>query len=224
MMRFLRLSSLLAIIWLSGCSSPYKGLTWIEHRQPEVGMEHYYRYRPDFSKELYRAQVNGGFLFKKYHLSGILLFKKTDTSRRVVFTNEMGFAFFDFGWDSSDRFTLHQIIPQMQKRAVLSTLRKDLELLLGVGFEKNKLETLHNETAMFYKYPYASGSAYYIEDTAANTTLTRIEQGARKPVVTIYPFWKDAAELRSLPDSFIVIHHKANFTITAKQINSAEGE
>jgi hypothetical protein len=222
-MRFLRFVSVIPFLCFWACSTPYKELIWIEHRQPEVGVEHYYRYRPDFSRELYRAQVNGGFLFKKYHLSGLLLFKKTDTSKRVIFTNELGYVFFDFGWDTSDHFTLHHIIPQMQKDAVIRTLRKDLELLLGLGFEKNKLETLHNEMAMFYKYPLGKGSAYYIEDTVANAQLTRIEHGVKRPVVTIYPFWNDNPE-SMLPDSFSVIHHKAHFTITAKRIESKHNE
>jgi hypothetical protein len=53
------------------------------------------KFKPDFRQVVYRtsADVVGK------HLSGLLVFKfMPDSSTRVVFSNEMGFSLFDFGF------------------------------------------------------------------------------------------------------------------------------
>src|SRR5215207_2278735 len=59
------------------------------------------------------------------HISGLLLIKHMpDSSMRVVFTNEAGVTFFDFGFNDGN-FKVHNIIGQLNKKPVIQTLRKD---------------------------------------------------------------------------------------------------
>src|SRR6185369_7920767 len=65
------------------------------------------------------------------HISGLLLVKHMpDSSYRVVFTNEAGVTFFDFGFLTNGDFKVYNAIHQLNKKAVIQTLRKDFELVL----------------------------------------------------------------------------------------------
>ena len=58
-----------------------------------------------------------------------------DSSLRIVFSNEMGFKFFDFAFLPDGSFKVFTIIKQMDKKAVITTLRKDFELVLMRGLD-----------------------------------------------------------------------------------------
>jgi hypothetical protein len=127
MNRFLKLSSL--ILLLSACGSPYKHLVELRGTQQSALI-----YKPQYDKELYRCTVNGRILFNKFHISGILFFKKVETGTvHAVFQNEMGYTFLDFEWDKNDSFKVNKIIPQLNRPALIRTLRKDFSLLLMKG-------------------------------------------------------------------------------------------
>src|SRR5688572_2498070 len=127
MKHFLRLSSLL-LIFAASCTTPYKGL----QQQPLTSSV--YRFQPECDRVLYRCIVDGRFIFKKFHLSGVLFFKQLENgTKRAIFQNEMGIAFFDMEWDSTGNFKVKQVIPQLDKEAVIKTLQKDLEMLMMTG-------------------------------------------------------------------------------------------
>ena len=91
MMHFLRLNSLILLLFAS-CSAPYRHL-----KQQPADNQSALRFKPVFEKALYRCVVDGGFIFKKYHLSGLLFFKTLENGTvRAIYQNEMGFTFFDF--------------------------------------------------------------------------------------------------------------------------------
>lgn len=82
--------------------------------------------QPKFGTVLYRTQVD----VVGKHLSGLLFFKKQpDATYRVVFTNEMGLNFFDFHF-APHRFEVLPCIAQLNKRAVMNQLHKDLGFVL----------------------------------------------------------------------------------------------
>src|SRR5207244_652148 len=85
-----------------------------------------------------------------------------DSSTRVVFQNEMGFAFFDFSWDKADSFSVKSILPQLDKPAVVRTLRKDIELLLMKGIDSRQQQTYAKDSFLWYRYPLVNGYAYYV--------------------------------------------------------------
>ncbi|MBS1782504.1 MAG: hypothetical protein JSS78_05525 [Bacteroidetes bacterium] len=170
---------------------------------------------PQFEKKLYRCVVDGRFLFKKFHLSGILLLKHfQDSSTRAVFQNEMGFTFFDFEWNQVDSFKVNQIIPQLDKPALIKLLQKDMNLFLMKGLNAHSEANFKDNDEIFYRFTLNKGYAYYI---ATKDTLRRIENVGKKKVITINIGEKGTPQ--SLPLTAIFIHHKANFTIKLNAID-----
>jgi len=210
MTRFLKLSSCLLFVVLLGACSPYRHLTF--HTD---ATESAMKYKPVFDKKLYRCVVDGHFLFKKFHLSGLLFFKKLeDKSTRVVFQNEMGFAFFDFEWDKNDSFKVNQIIPQLDKPALVKTLQKDLSIVLFKDLDKSSEVVAEAYGNVYNRFSLVKGFAYYI---SKHNTLQRIENtGKRKRVTTITMDGNETVS--SLPDTVLFNHHRAHFTIQLNKI------
>jgi len=209
MMRYLKLSSILLLLLAAACSNPYKKLQLTEKSGRTA-----FAYKPQFNKELYRCVVDGKVLFKKFHLSGVLFFKNMpDKGTRVVFQNEMGFAFFDFEWSANDVFAVKQIIPQLNKPAVVKTLRKDLELLLLRNLDKTTETTFTDGTYTYERFTLQKGYAYYIEN---GKQLLRIENAGKKKVMSIN--LDGNARKTTLTDSIFIKHYKAHFTIDLKKI------
>src|SRR3978361_803813 len=117
-MRHLLLSSCLFV--LVGCSSVYKNL------QPATGNINYIqKFKPNFKNALYKAEID----VVGHHLSGLLLIKTLpDSTIRMVFSTEMGYKFFDFAFSPDGDFKVFYVVKQMNKNAVIKTLKKDFEL------------------------------------------------------------------------------------------------
>src|ERR1043165_5751461 len=157
MMRYLRFASIaVVLVGLTACGSSYRSLQ-------KTGMEAGPWPRPVFAKELFRCNVNGRFLFKRFHLSGLLLAKKLGDTTRVVFQNEMGFPFFDFQWDGHDSFSVVSINERLNKPALIKTLQNDLEMLMVMKLSKDPpilfKNKIGNET--WFRYPRNKGYVYY---------------------------------------------------------------
>lgn len=172
-MRFLLLISALAL--LNSCAPvAYKNL------KSAKGTDHCIdKFKPIVKRALYQTSVD----VVGNHLSGILLIKQMpDSSTRIVFTNEVGFSFFDFEFAKNGVFTVHSIIPKMDRDAVKKTLKKDFELVLmnHLNAATAKVYTKNNE----YYYAFRDGSDiyYYITD-AKCAQLLRMERGDAKKKV-----------------------------------------
>lgn len=209
MTRFLKLSSLLLILFAASCASPYKNL------QKESIGNSAMRFKPEFKRELYRCVVDGKVLFKKFHLSGVLLFKEMeDGSTRVVFQNEMGIPFFDFSWDKQDNFKVNSIMDEMNRPALVKTLQKDLGLFLMRGLNKGSEEHFSKGDDHYHRFTLEKGFVYYIENSAR---LVRLENtGERKKVTTITLEGKE--KNTSMPEKVVFDHHTANFSIQLTKI------
>lgn len=219
---FLKLSSVCALLWFCGCVNPYKKLVPAPGNQSSA-----LRFKPAFERELYRCVVDGKFLFKKFHLSGILLFKTMpDSSTRVVFSNEMGISFFDFEWSKDESFKVNSIIPQLDKEVVKKILQRDFELLLMKRIDlrsevvlsdshQQKMAMATSQYDLYYhRFGLDKGNAYYLA-TAGN--IRSIQQAGKRSVVTDIGFSTLAPG--TLADSIRINHHKAHFTIELKKIN-----
>lgn len=211
MNRFLRLSSLL-IISFAACSQPYKQLKELHGKQRSALM-----YKPQYDKELYRCTVNGRIIFKNFHISGILFFKKVETGTvHAVFQNEMGYTFLDFEWNKDDSFKVVQIIPQLDRPALVKTLKKDFSLLLMKGLDSKTEHFYSNDggKTVYSCFTLENGVVYYI---SGNNKLQRIENaGKRKKVTTISIASKKTDD--AMPDTVFFNHHKANFTIALHKL------
>ena len=201
-MHYLLLSSLLLI----GCSSAYRNL------QKTSGDIHAIeKFRPVFKVALYKTEVN----VMGNYLSGLLLLKKMpDSSTRIVFSNELGLTFFDFEFSKKGDFKVYQVIKQMDRKAVIKTLRKDFELILmdPLDFSHAYLRTA--DQLKYYVFPQVKGLNYYITDIT-NTELVRMERASkRKTVVTILTKNYNSG----LPDSIGITHNNFHFIIGLKKI------
>lgn len=230
MNRFLKHGSTLLLLLMMvfvGCKPYEKTLAPIRFSGPkDLRSLNPYLFKPsltDGEKVLYRCHFDGSFLFKKFHLSGLLFFKQMEAEgdkQRVVFANEMGLTFFDFGWqiksDGSDSFTVYSILPKLNKPAVVKALKKDIELILIRNLGEFKL--FQKDGLEYYQAPLEKGFAYFVMSKTPKE-LKRIDIAGNNRVVGIYQFGKQPEN--TMPDSLSIIHTKAHFTINAKKITDA---
>ena len=211
-MRYLLLIS--TALSFQACTGPYKAL-----RKTSTGPDCVFLLKPAFTTALYNTSVN----VAGKHLSGLLIIKKMpDSSIRIVFSNEAGFKFFDFGFLNGE-FKVNYIYRDLDKKPVIRTLRKDFQLLLmynmapAVGYllkSDNK-----NNNSNYYTFPRGEDHYYYITDSLCQHMI-RMERGnRRKPVMTAI------AEnfSQGTPDTIGITHSNFRFDIGLKRIyNYAE--
>ena len=203
-MRYLLLSSL--VLLFVGCGSVYKNL-----QKTAADPSCLLRFKPVLTKVQYKTQID----VVGKHLSGILLIKTMpDSSTRILFSNEFGFKFFDFEFAYNGNFKVYYILKQMNKKAVIKTLRKDFELVMMQQLDLNKVFTLKNDSAVYYGFPQKKGTYYYITDSSC-TRLIRMERSSkRKPVVQA---WMENYQL-GVPDSININHTNFQFNIGLKKL------
>lgn len=177
-------------------------------------------YWPKFDKILYNCVVEGRTpLGKRYRLSGLLFIKQLDEGKRVVFQNQMGITYFDFGWDYEGKFTVYAIMSQMNKAPLIKTLKKDFELMLFYNLP-DKYTGIYalpsHPDHHFMRYELEKGFVYYVFDQQQH--LQRIENADdRKKVILIKT---SNTEIGALPDTININHLKAHFTIQLQQLNT----
>jgi hypothetical protein len=171
--------------------------------------------KPDFSHTMYKTAVD--VLGK--HISGILLIKSMpDSSTRIVFSNEMGFSFFDFGFGPDTGFHVYQITPQMNKNGLIKTLRKDFELLLFKNMDYKNSYVLTDSNRLYHAFPQSQGINYYITDMPCTHLMGMQRASSTKPVMDVTI---DSKSQDNPPDSLFIRHYiKINFTISLKKLSA----
>lgn len=209
-MRYLLISSW--ILLLTACTSAYKHL---QKMQGDVSCIQ--QFKPDFSNALYYTEVN----VVGKHLSGLLLIKQMpDSSTRMVFSNEAGFKFFDFSFEKDGGFKVYYVIEQLNKKAVITTLRKDFEIILmhpvnmQHGFVKQDTASGNN----YYTFPQEKGFNYYITDSSCKKMIRMERASKRRAVVEIHEFDSE----NGLPDSIGITHTQFNFNIGLKRLEKLQ--
>ncbi len=203
-MRYLLLSSCLAIFM--GCSPAYKQM---QVASGDVTVLQ--KFRPVFTVALYNTQVD----VAGNHLSGLLLIKKMpDSSIRMLFTNEVGFKFFDFEFSPDGKFKVYSVIKQMDRKSVLKTLRKDFELILMNNLDDPAVSVRVNNGLLYYVYPQTKGFNYYITDQSGDK-LIRMERASKNKSVV-----EAVMEnyINGIPDTIGISHKTFNFNIGLKRI------
>jgi hypothetical protein len=177
-----------------------------------VDMNSINRFKPFFSVALYKTEVN----VMGNYLGGLLLIKKMpDSSTRLLFSNEMGFKFFDFEFSANGDFKVWYILEKMNKKAVIKTLRKDFQLILMEPIDtSNAFAKRDTNKELYFIYPQTKGFNYYVTDSA-NNVLIRMHRASRsKPIVTAIANNYN----NGLPDTIGITHHNFDFTIGLKRI------
>lgn len=211
-MRFLRSNKLFVcvltciVLAAAGCSPVYKNL-----QKGTGNADCIYQFRPAFTSTLYNTHVN----VVGKHLSGLLLFKRMpDSSMRIVFSSEMGAKFFDFEFNADGAFKVHQVMSQLNKKAVIKTLRNDFELILMLGVRPGEAVVKTDGLYNWYGFPKKNDTYYYVT-TRNCDSLVKIEHAMkRKPKVQmIMSGYKDG-----VPDTIGISHRNFNFDIGLKFI------
>ncbi len=203
-MHYLLLSS--CIILLPGCSPVYKKM-----QETNGNISELQKFKPAFATALYKTSVD----VAGNHLSGLLLIKHLpDSTTRIVFSNEMGFTFFDFEFSPGGDFKVYSIIKQMNKKPVISTLRHDFELILMKNIEKGPLSMRTQNGLNYYVIPQAKGYHYYITDSSRNN-LIRAERASKTKTVAEAVMQN---YINGIPDTIRISHHTFNFVIGLKRI------
>lgn len=205
-------------IYLSACGKPYKDLTMAGGGEAITATQ----IRPGFNKALYRCEVNGKFLFKKFHLSGLLFFKTLpDATTRVVFQNEMGLTYFDFGWNNRDSFRVNKIIDQMNKPALIRTLKKDFEIILAKNLAWKSQRLFKDKTGnKVCRVNSDNGFAYYVFDQQVAHMLS-IEYAGKRQKVTLFQL-TPPTPLTVMPQQIRIRHLRAHFIIDLKKLDQDE--
>src|SRR5579872_2994743 len=140
---------------LLSCTSAYQGL-----RTASVDIACADKMMPrTIHTSWYQASVD----VTNKHLSGLLLIKNMpDSSERVVFMNEAGVTFFDFGFDRHEKFMVFAITSKLNRKPVIRTLRKDFELMLGVAFAEGSLESWNTDGETYFGITGSKETAYCI--------------------------------------------------------------
>jgi hypothetical protein len=204
LMRCLQLSS--CCLLMLSCSSAYRKM---EKTQADASC--ILQFKPVFTRALYKTNV----AVTGKHLSGLLLLKAMpDSSTRIVFSNEMGFKYFDFEFSAAGVFKVYYILPQMDKKPVLTTLQKDFEIVLMQHLNLQQGFARKKDGMVYHGFPQAKGNNYYITDSGCSR-LIRLERASwRKPVVTV--IMQDFKE--GMPDTIGISHTSFNFDIGLKKI------
>jgi hypothetical protein len=137
-----------------------------------------------------------------------------DSSKRVVFTNEVGVTFFDFEFGKDRSFKVHQVIEQMDKKAVINLLRKDFELIIMQGITGAKLKTYGQNGEIFHALPGKKETDYFITDKECGSLL-RIEKASKRKKKTEVKLW---GPQQQPPDSVHLKHFTFDMQIGLKKI------
>ena len=196
------------LLILTACSSSYKHL---QKTQEDVSCIE--KFKPDFSNALYYTEIN----VTGKHLSGLLVIKlMPDGSTRMVFANEAGFKFFDFEFAANGNFKVFYIIDAMNKKAVITTLRKDFEIIMMQqanrqhGYMSRNLDSGYN----YYAFPQQKGFNYYITDTSCSKLIRLERASSKKAVVKI----QMQDYINRLPDTIGITHTNFSFDIGLKRL------
>jgi len=168
------------------------------------------KFKPVFNSDLYEEKVD---VIGK-HISGLLLFKTMpDSSTRIVFTNEAGVKFFDFEFRHG-KFRVYQIIRQLNKKPVVSTLRKDFEMILmpWVGSEKPLVYKNGNELRYVFNHEKEKDCVVTNEDCSTLQRLEKTSVKKKKVLVNI------TVSDNQAPDSIAIEHLTFNMKITLKRL------
>ncbi len=174
---------------------------------------------PIYEQRITTATYNTQIDFAKKHFSGLLVFKALDdTTKRAVFITETGFKFFDFEF-TSNRFRVVYILPNLNKKIIVTTFQKDLGyLLLPINSKQARVE-LSDAMQTILKFPQKGSRAnYYYADKKCNS-LQKIESGTNKKKslsISVEGFKNENFE------TVKITHHGFPLSILLKQVEKED--
>jgi hypothetical protein len=202
-MKFL-IFSLCLVAW--SCAAPYQSLKSIAIDQPCIGKN-----QPQLlATNLFSASID----VVGKHLSGLLFIKAMpDQSHRVVFTSETGITFFDFEYKGGG-FEVKQAMPQLRKKIVINTLRKDFETLIGIPFQEQRFQAWSLAEEKYVESITKRKERFFFVTDSDCAYVKRLEVGTKKPMFSIL---MEGQDVRS-PEGVVITHHTFNMVINLKKV------
>ena len=203
-MRNLLLSSFIVIL-LAGCKlGHYAKLK--EMPEPDTSAFKSI-YGENFNSFLYKTNIRA---YGK-DFSGLLVTKQMQPKDyRVIFTTELGMKLFDFEFKDTS-FTLHYCVPQFNRPVLLTTIQKDIEILLMNNLdgkpiahysdEKNTYDIRQIQFKDHFNYYYRGKASHHIE---------KIEHSRNGTIKTIFTLKDYNADL---PGNIVIKHYNIKLRI-----------
>jgi hypothetical protein len=167
------------------------------------------KFVPEFKSEWYNTSVD---VLDK-HLSGLLLFKQMeDESMRIVFTNEAGVKFFDFGFDQKGDFKVHQTLEKLNKKAVINTFRKDFELLLMNKVRFSEPKAFESDSTLRFAFESEKETDFVVTNRDC-TQLLKLEKWGKKKMTQI-----TFVGSTTVPDSINIQHFNFGMSIKMRKL------
>ena len=201
-MRFL-LTSFLCLWVCSSCAlKTTSGLRQTPLVKKEIVNTYFSKPSVDY---VYKAKID---IYGKY-FGGILIIKKTaPTAHRVVFTTEFGSKIFDFLYEG-DTFTKNFILPDLDKKLIVNTLRKDFKLLISEKVQV--VEQFVSEGQNVYKSENSGRFNFYFFDTSEEKLEKLVHTSKYKEKVTIA--FLPQASSPEISDKITIHHSNIKLTI-----------
>lgn len=134
-------------------------------------------------------------------MSGIFIAKKiNESTHRVVFTTEFGNKLFDFEI-SETNFKINAIVPELDKKFFIATLKRDFRLLLKKQFTVQ--EQFENSTQIVYKSEDGNQFNYLFVSKGNDKLFKIVHASNRKEKISI----SFASENNIIANNSIIQHH-----------------
>jgi hypothetical protein len=200
-----RLQTIFLLCMLFSCSQ-YRHMKKVDSSNSCVQ-----QFKPYFKHVVYTTSVD---VIGK-HISGLLMIKSSpDSGTRIVFFNQLGLIFFDFGFLPDTGFIVHQIIPKMNNKALIKTLRKDFELILFRNMDTTGYHSLSDSGLIYHAYPQLKGVNFYVTDSTCEHLVKMQRASNKKPIMETRMYGGSGEES---PDSISIKHLNFNFSISLKK-------
>lgn len=165
-----------------------------------------------FNKVLYKANIK---LFDKY-FSGLLFIKSIgDNTKRIVFITEVGIKIFEFEFQD-EHLEVYHCLEMFNKKVILKTLEKDINLLLMNDLSSDKVKVLKDKKTGYKVYKLKKNNQnnyYYIDKESGNLTKIENSSGIFRKVIIELNDYKDG-----FPNNINIVHPGIKLNIQLKLI------
>jgi hypothetical protein len=132
----------------------------------------------------------------------------------MVFSNEMGFKFFDFEFKPNGDFKTYYVVKQMNKKPVIKTLKKDFELIIMREHDIKGASLKQDDHDLYYIIKRPKGYFCYVTDKDGKQLERAEVSSPHKPIVQA--IMKNY--INGVPDTIGITHTNFSFTIGLKRI------
>ncbi|MDX6181033.1 hypothetical protein SGQ44_02625 [Flavobacterium sp. Fl-77] len=149
-------------------------------------------------------------------LSGIFIAKKiNDTTHRIVFTTEFGNKLMDFEI-SETSFKVNSIVPELDRKILINTLKKDFGLLLKKKYQIQ--EQFENDSFDIYKSTDGNRDNYLFLSKKDQKLEQLIHSSKTKEKITL----TFSSENNIFAEKIEIIHQNIKLRITLNYFKSEE--